>query len=335
MAAYYNEIDPFAAQWLRNLIDAGHIASGEVDERSIEDVTPEDLHGFTQVHLFAGISAWSLALRRAGWPDDRMVWTGSCPCQPFSPAGKKTGFADERHLWPAMQWLIGQRRPVVIFGEQSASFDANDWIDLVQTDMESMGYAFGSVAFPAASVGSPNIRDRAYWVADTNGVQWKGSGDQWAARRHELADGCGTCELANTHGEQCEICHSGSRKNIAAENGRPATELAGYCPISRMVDTNINRLKGRLSGGANSQREAFNGPAGCDGADSWPGPVNGFWHDADWIGCRDGKWRPVKPGVKPLVTGLPGRVGQLRASGNALNVEAATAFITAYMQVSC
>jgi DNA (cytosine-5)-methyltransferase 1 len=33
--AYYNEIDPFAAQWLRNLIDAGHIAPGDVDERDI------------------------------------------------------------------------------------------------------------------------------------------------------------------------------------------------------------------------------------------------------------------------------------------------------------
>lgn len=35
MTAYYNEFDPFAAQWLRNLIDAGLIAPGVVDERSI------------------------------------------------------------------------------------------------------------------------------------------------------------------------------------------------------------------------------------------------------------------------------------------------------------
>ncbi|MEY6762944.1 DNA cytosine methyltransferase, partial [Kluyvera ascorbata] len=55
MSAYYNEIDPFAAQWLRNLIASGHIAPGEVDERSIEDVTPDDLRGFTQCHFFAGI----------------------------------------------------------------------------------------------------------------------------------------------------------------------------------------------------------------------------------------------------------------------------------------
>ena len=66
MPAYYNEIDPYAAQWLRNLIAAGHIAPGVVDERSIEDVHPSDLRGFEQCHFFAGIGVWSLALRRAG-----------------------------------------------------------------------------------------------------------------------------------------------------------------------------------------------------------------------------------------------------------------------------
>lgn len=177
MVAYYNEIDPHAAQHLRNLIDAGHIAPGVVDTRSIEDVTPNDLTGFTQCHFFAGIGGWSLALRRAGWPDSRPAWTASCPCQPFSAAGKGLGFADERHLWPSAHWLVGQRRPVVVFGEQSGSVDANDWIDLVQADVEALGYAFGAVAFPSASVGAPHQRDRAYWVADADRLQWEGRGE--------------------------------------------------------------------------------------------------------------------------------------------------------------
>ena len=145
MTAYYNEHDPYAAQWLRNLIAAGHIAPGEVDERSIEDVLPTDLAEYTQCHFFAGIGVWSFALRRAGWPDDRPVWTGSCPCQPFSAAGKGLGLADERHLWPAWFHLIGQRNPVIVFGEQVSSKDADIWVDLVQTDMEALGYAFGAV----------------------------------------------------------------------------------------------------------------------------------------------------------------------------------------------
>lgn len=155
-AAYYNEIDPYAAQWLRNLISAGHIAPGDVDERSIEDVHPDDVRGYTQAHWFAGIGVWSLALRRAGWPDDRPVWTGSCPCQPFSAAGKGTAFDDERHLWPHWHWLIQECRPAVIFGEQVASKDAEPWLDLVQADLEALEFAVAAVAFPAASIGAPH-----------------------------------------------------------------------------------------------------------------------------------------------------------------------------------
>lgn len=69
MKSLYNEIEPFAAQWLRNLCSAGHIANGDVNERSIVELNPRDLDGYTQCHFFAGIGVWSYALRLAGWPD--------------------------------------------------------------------------------------------------------------------------------------------------------------------------------------------------------------------------------------------------------------------------
>ena len=115
MTAYYNEIDPNAAEWLRQLIKAGAIAPGDVDERDIRDVAPVELKPYSQCHFFAGIGAWSYALRQSGWPDDRPVWTGSAPCQPFSTAGQRAGVADERHLWPAMFWLVQQCCPPVMF----------------------------------------------------------------------------------------------------------------------------------------------------------------------------------------------------------------------------
>lgn len=169
MSAYYNEFDPYAAQWLRNLISAGHIAPGEVDERSIIDVRPDELRGFTQCHFFAGIGGWSLAARMAGWPDERPMWTGSCPCQPFSVAGKQAGFNDERHLWPVWSSLIAELEPRTIFGEQVAA--AIDWLRLVRSDLEALGYAVASRPIEAASAGANHKRDRIWFVADTERIE--------------------------------------------------------------------------------------------------------------------------------------------------------------------
>lgn len=374
--SYYNEIDPFAAQWLRNLIAAGHIAPGEVDERSIEDVTPDDLRGFTQCHFFAGIGVWSHSLRLAGWPDDRPVWTGSCPCQPFSAAGKGDGFADERHLWPHFFHLISERRPQHVFGEQVAAGNANVWFDLVQADLEGLGYAFGLVPFTSAGIGAPHIRERAYWVANADSVISDRRGNVRATGRDEYSDGDDVVWLADAGRE-----HKGSARNKerAGESCR-AGEDGG------LGNSNVTRLEGFGGNDGAAGRERATGPAAApgvhDGLANATGQlhhqcndgtnergrqgnteqnrmggepvraleVNGFWRDADWLFCRDGKWRPVEPGTFPLVDGAatrmgrvePGvarvassnRIGRLKGYGNAINAQAAAAFIKAYISHS-
>lgn len=294
--AYYNEFDPAAAQWLRNLIAAGHIAPGVVDERSIEDVSPDDLREFRQCHFFAGIGVWSYALRRAGWPDDRRVWTGSCPCQPFSAAGAQAGFADERHLWPAFHYLIAECRPPVVFGEQVASKAAEPWVDLVHADMEALGYAFAGIPFPSAGVGAPHIRDRLFWVADID------------------SDGLQGGLLGRSHQK---------RQAVDGQTGRVR-------PTGHLADVpRIRRDQGR-TGDPAQERNGSAGNGGHAPGSSPAGPVNGFWRAADWLLCRDGKWRPVEPGTFPLADGAPSRVVRLRAYGNAINAEAATVFIESY-----
>ncbi|MEA4631301.1 DNA cytosine methyltransferase [Klebsiella pneumoniae] len=348
--ALYNEIDPFAAQWLRNLIAAGHIAPGEVDERSIEDVTPDDLRGFTQCHFFAGIGVWSHSLRLAGWPDDRPVWTGSCPCQPFSAAGKGDGFTDERHLWPHFYHLISERRPQHVFGEQVAAGNANVWFDLVQADLEGMGYAFGLVPFTSAGIGAPHIRERAYWVANAN-HRVSDEGETLRSGRDAVLDGSSTNRLGNANVTRLEGL--GGNDGVAGRERAtgPATAPGFH---DGMANTDNEQRSIAVSGcgheHASTGREQD--PAASAGlrGDYRPLEVNGFWRDADWLFCRDGKWRPVEPGTFPLVDGAaarmgrvePGvarvassnRIGRLKGYGNAINAQAAAAFIRAYMGVA-
>ncbi len=163
--AYYNDTDPHSCTWLSNLMAASRIMDGYVDSRSIADLKSTDFDGYHRVHLFAGIGGWDYALKLAGWPEDLLVWTGSCPCQPFSVAGKHKGVDDERHLWPEFKRLIDERRPAIIFGEQVASKDGREWLSGVQIDLEAMGYVVGAADLCAACVNAPHIRQRLYWVA--------------------------------------------------------------------------------------------------------------------------------------------------------------------------
>lgn len=163
--AYYNENDPFAAAWLRKLISAGLIAPGDVDERSIEDVRPDDLRGYAQCHFFAGIGGWSYALRLAGWPDDRPVWTGSCPCQPHSSAARGRNVAAD--LWPQWFRLIAACRPRDIFGEQVD--EARAWLDGVCADVEGLAYTLRAAILPAYCVGEDHARERIYFACHADG----------------------------------------------------------------------------------------------------------------------------------------------------------------------
>jgi DNA (cytosine-5)-methyltransferase 1 len=244
--AYYNEIDPYAAQWLRNLIAGGHIAPGDVDERDIREVRSNDVQDYAQAHFFAGIGGWSLALRIAGWHDDARVWTGSCPCQPVSSAGQQKGHADERHLWPAFHHLITECRPTTIFGEQVASKDGREWYSAVRADLEALGYACGAADLCAASVGASCIRQRLFWVADAAG--------------------------------------EGRRRRATVEAGRRAPPGGSGAPI-------------------------------C--FEPWP----------DGRGSRSAL---TVPDVLAPSYGIPGRVGQLRAYGNAIVPQVGAAFVAAF-----
>ena len=391
--AYYNEIDPYAAEWLRSLIRSGHIADGIVDERSISDVRPDELQEFTQCHFFAGIGVWSYALRAAGWEDDRPVWTGSCPCQPFSGAGNRKGVADKRHLWPHWFHLIEQCRPSTVFGEQVASKDGLGWIDLVQADMEGADYAIGSFDLCSAGFGAPHIRQRLWFVADTDDTRRQG----WVSGRSDT-------ERQDQHGHvgrdsaTDRVAYAESQQSSSDDNGGEPRQVSqseqvksggGRSGIGRVDDTigngrnargigdhgrNVGKQSdpvvedGRVgnaqhdgqstsskqggddqdasddakeqivsvqSEGASVTRDDRSGDGGEGGGatETHAHETNGFWSDADWLLCRDGKWRPVRPQSFPLVDGATARVGRLRAYGNAITAQVAQGLIESYMEV--
>ena len=295
---YYNEFDPKAAAWLRQLIADGHLPPGDVDERSIEDVTPNDLRGYTQCHFFAGIGGWAYALDLAGWPRDQPVWTGSCPCQPFSTAGQGAGFDDQRHLWPAWFHLINQCRPASIFGEQVASPDALRWFDLVCDDLEGAGYATGAADLCASGVGSPHIRQRLFWVA-------------------------------NGHGSRLQIGTSNTGISGKARGADSRQDAFGGCALGGLADSDENgRTPGRALLPDATEYDAEHG--GGSMRDGWAGPLAGQWRDADWLRCRDGRWRPVEPGTFPLAYGIPAHVVRLSGYGNAIVPLVAAEFVKAF-----
>ena len=310
----YNEIEPFACKWLRNLINAGHLSKGCLKETSIEDIKPRQVKDKT-FHTFAGIGLWDLALRLAGWPEDIPVWTGSCPCQPFSVAGKRKGTKDERHLWPAWKKLIAECRPPVLAGEQVASPDGRNWLSIVRSDLEALGYVVGAADLCAAGVGAPHIRQRLYFVAYLPGDR--------RLRRLSQNHQEKVSRMGKSHQERRE-----ELRLLRQQNRESMLEATWTGQTNVMGNTNSAGLQKR------SQQEKRFGAVRLKRFGSVPSNITaGAWSDVEWWLCRDGKARPSKPKIFPLAYGDPGRVGALKAYGNAIVPQVAATFIASFMNV--
>ncbi|MEM7771053.1 MAG: DNA cytosine methyltransferase [Cyanobacteria bacterium P01_A01_bin.37] len=348
MSAYYNEHDPNAAEWLRQLIKLGAIAPGDVDERSIVDVPSIELRSYTQHHFFAGIGVWSYALRQAGWDDDRPIVTGSCPCQPWSSAGKRMGKEDERDLWWAMFWHIQQLRPETIIGEQVSSKDGLTWWDIVQSDLEGENYSAAAFDLCAAGVGSPHIRQRLFWLAHTNGSRPEASSIQ--------CDEQFLLREADAHTSRCgfvnPLANSESiGKGRRSEQGRGAIALE--CCSGIVANSASDRCIRQRKSGQDEEGWSQRSPQNWQLQKRFEGRcnTNGFWDGCDWLQFADSKQRPVKPGITPLVDGITpdlvrggdsciqteataeAKTMRIKGYGNAIVAPLAIAFIESVMEV--
>ncbi len=366
--AYYNDTEPFVCDWLAELMADGLIAPGDIDRRSIADIDPADLRGYTRCHFFAGIGGWDLALQLAGWPDEREVWTGSCPCQPFSSAGKRKGTDDERHLWPAFSALIAERRPATVFGEQVASSDGRAWLSGVFDDLDGMGYRAAGADLCAAGIGAPHIRQRLWWVADADLRRRNGIGERngESATRGTIQprrddDGRGSDDGGTGHpdrgdgnGRQSEPIGEAVERTAAdraseghrglehasslgqhrgcADGPGEQTEVLGARPqvADRLGDGERTGLE-RLAGDGDNGHEP--GRVGPDQARS-VAPAG--WNDCGLVRCVEPdrevyRRAPLKPSLFPLAHGVSNRVGTLRGAGNAIVPPLAAEFVAAYL----
>ena len=349
---YYNEFDPAAAAWLRELIARKLIPDGIVDERSITEIHAPDLQAFTQCHFFAGIGGWSLALQLAGVSPNTRLWTGSCPCQPFSSAGKGEGKEDERHLWPTFFKLIEACRPPVVFGEQVASAlvvgktgsghreeDGPVWLDGVFADLESAGYTTGATVLGAHSVGAAHLRQRLYWVADSECQQSHGTGGArgWRGQPSDNSDPRGLADSLSPgleghrrderDGDQPGRLDAHAAGPVAAGGAVGGLGDSTSRGLGIIGDAARPRSGGHAdgSGGASCGMDHAAGSR-LDGAQQDPegdsrgearlrlpceGCGQGFWSDSYWLLCRDGKHRrvPAQSVLQPVADGLPDLVG--------------------------
>lgn len=339
MPAYYNEVDEHAAGWLRNLVAAGLLPAGDVDERDIRSVQPDDLRGYEQAHFFAGIGGWSYAARLAGWPDDRPLWTGSCPCQPFSVAGQGRGEDDPRHLWPDFFRLVRACRPPVVMGEQVAGAAGYRWLDGVRADLAGESYASRGVDIPSCAVDAPHIRSRLYWIAadesylaNAEGQRWKQrAGAGWGDGTQAIhADGASAVGNSDREGErQPQGALGEQRRRIGDADAFGAMEHAlGLGWGEGWPQSGVRRGRPALAGadalgvalgdadgsglevGRGKPGDACEERAPAQRADGRNGT---FWSDAVWIKCHDGKARRAQPGAPLLVDGVSGRVAVARA----------------------
>jgi len=342
MPVLYNEWDEPTAAWLRELIDGRHLPSGSVDTRSIGDVRTDDLRDFEQCHFFAGIGGWPLALRWAGLEGTPDIWTGSPPCQPFSVAGKGLGQSDERHLAPVWLDLIRECKPGLIFGEQVEAAIRVGWLDDLFDALEECGYTCGAAVLPACSVGAPHIRKRLFFGA-VRLADAINNGRREHGRCLDRAPQAGSGENGErkwlwpdpSHGGASDgmadapsLGRIGRRTSQASDEPGSVERSDGFCDAGGLAHSDNTRPQGR----AGMPERADEQPFGAGSVEGGPAdPHHGFWSGADWLGCRDGKFRPVEPGTQPLAHGLSARVGRLRGYGNAIVPQVAAQFITEFL----
>jgi DNA (cytosine-5)-methyltransferase 1 len=217
--------------------------------------------------------------------------------------------------------------------------------------LAAAGYALRFKILGAHSIGAPGIRQRLFWVADTEGTAPRPS-DNICERKSHSRNGSTSCRLVQPDSPGP---HAGSGTSETARHG-DSTESTG----GGMGDPRDGKSPQPQEQPTREERQAVAGAgwAGRVGYTNGSGGGQADYSIARWdsftvISTRDGKLRRIsaQSGDEPLAHGIPrklgppltgmgqvgiraaraNRVGRLKGYGNAIVPQVAAEFVRAYM----
>ncbi len=232
------------------------------------------------------------------------IITAGFPCQPFSVAGKRKGADDDRNLWPETLRVIREVRPRYAFCENVPGLIGGDhgYFGRILNDLSESGYDARWRIVSAADVGAPHLRKRLWILASMVSANKERCG--WVLPEREGS------------GEGMEAALDGS--------GADAT----------LADSHEFGRRRRDHGDARGQDGALQTSGSCPGNQQTPmaDPHDAGWgterisinSSPEYAATELPSWWDNDPAedatesqVGRVAHGVPDRVGQLRALGNA------------------
>lgn len=137
------------------------VFANEIDTRAAETYVANHRHP-----LYVGDVS---TLESASLPENLTVLAGGFPCQPFSVAGYRKGFEDDRgNVFRDIVRLVQDRQPEVVFLENVKNLKGHDrgnTFRVINESLEASGYSVAAKVLNSSEYGNiPQNRERIYII---------------------------------------------------------------------------------------------------------------------------------------------------------------------------